>query len=84
MDFAVLLRRGYRLRGAVMPQSVVKIRGLLQMLRLIDRFFLFVILIMIAISFGCGYAVRDWISRRRHAADREQFYQRHPELRPEK
>ena len=83
MDFAVLLRRGYRLRGAVMPQSVVKIRGLLQMLGLIVRFFPFVILIVIAISFGCGYAVRDWISRRRHAADREQFYQRHPELRPD-
>jgi hypothetical protein len=25
----------------------------------------------IVISFACGYAVRDWISKRRHAAERE-------------
>jgi hypothetical protein len=44
----------------------------------------FAMLGIIAIScFGCGYAVRDFQSRRRRAAERERFYLQHPELRPE-
>jgi hypothetical protein len=32
------------------------------------------------VGFACGYGVREYIARRRHAADREKFYQEHPEL----
>jgi hypothetical protein len=35
------------------------------------------------IAFGCGYGVRELISRHRRAVEREKFYQRHPEARPE-
>ena len=39
------------------------------------------LLLVIGTSFACGYAVREWISRRRRAAEREKFLQRHPEAR---
>lgn len=35
------------------------------------------------IAFGCGYGVRELLSRRRRAIEREKFYQRNPEKRPE-
>jgi hypothetical protein len=38
-------------------------------------------LLVIAISFACGYGVRELISRRLRAREREKFYDRHPELR---
>jgi hypothetical protein len=37
--------------------------------------------LMLIISFGCGYGVREWISRRRRAAEREKYYKAHPEER---
>jgi hypothetical protein len=40
------------------------------------------ILSAIVISFACGYAIRDWMSRRRRASEREKFYKRDPEARP--
>ena len=39
------------------------------------------LLLVIIISFGCGYGVREWLSRRRRAAEREKYYERHPEER---
>jgi hypothetical protein len=39
-------------------------------------------LLPILISFACGYGVRELISRRRLAAAREEYYQKHPEERP--
>jgi hypothetical protein len=39
-------------------------------------------LLLMLISFGCGYGVREWISRRRRAAERELYYKAHPEERP--
>jgi hypothetical protein len=36
----------------------------------------------LAVAFACGYAVRDRQSRRRSAAEREKFHQRHPEYGP--
>jgi hypothetical protein len=42
---------------------------------------LFPLLFVILVSFACGYGVRELISRRRHAADREKYYQKHPEER---
>jgi hypothetical protein len=38
------------------------------------------IVILWLVGFACGYGVREYIARRRHAADREKFYQEHPEL----
>jgi hypothetical protein len=49
------------------------------MLGLIQQFLPF--LAIVAISFACGYAVRAWKSRRRRAAEREKFLERHPEFR---
>jgi len=53
------------------------------MLDLIEQYFLYLIMVGFVITFACGYAVRDWISRRRHAAERELFYKKHPELHPD-
>jgi len=50
------------------------------MLGLIQQFLPILILSGFAISFACGYAVRDRQSRRRRAAEREKFHQRHPEF----
>jgi hypothetical protein len=36
-----------------------------------------VILFPLAISFGCGYGLRDWISRRRRKEVRKKFYDRY-------
>jgi hypothetical protein len=47
-----------------------------QMLGLIRE--LLQILSVIVISFACGYAFRDWKSRRRRDAQRKKFHQRHP------
>jgi hypothetical protein len=40
---------------------------------------LLLILLPLLISFGCGYGVRELISRRRRAAEREKFLSKHPE-----
>jgi len=40
------------------------------------------LLVVIFVSFACGYGVRELISRRRRAAARENYYQKHPEERP--
>jgi hypothetical protein len=37
----------------------------------------------LAISFGCGYGVRDWVSRRRRKEARKRFYERYPKSQPE-
>ena len=42
---------------------------------------LLLILLPLLISFAGGYGVRELISRRRHAAEREKYYQKHPEER---
>ena len=34
-----------------------------------------------AIGFAGGYGIREWISRRRWAAAREAYHERHPERR---
>jgi len=39
------------------------------------------ILLLLLISFACGYGIREWKSRRRHAAAREEYYRKHPEER---
>jgi hypothetical protein len=39
-------------------------------------------LILLLIGFACGYAVRELISRRRRAAIRREYYQKHPEEQP--
>jgi len=39
-------------------------------------------LAVVLISFACGYGVREVISRRRRAIEREKYYRRHPEGRP--
>jgi len=39
------------------------------------------LLLVIVVSFGCGYGVREWISRRRGAAERAKYHERHPEER---
>ena len=39
------------------------------------------LLFLIIISFGCGYGVREWMSRRRRAVERKIYYERHPEAR---
>ena len=36
------------------------------------------------IGFGFGYGVRELLSRLRHAAARQRFYEKHPELREQK
>jgi hypothetical protein len=38
-------------------------------------------IIPMAVSFAFGYALREWISRRRRAAARRKYYERHPEAR---
>jgi hypothetical protein len=40
------------------------------------------LLFLILFSFGCGYGVREWVSRRRRAAEREKYYKAHPAERP--
>jgi hypothetical protein len=35
------------------------------------------LIIMISVSFACGYGVRDWISRRRRKEARKRYYERH-------
>jgi hypothetical protein len=37
------------------------------------------LLLPLVIGFACGYGVREWISRRRRAAARKKYYERHPE-----
>jgi hypothetical protein len=37
-----------------------------------------VIMFLLAISFACGYGLRDWISRRRRKEVRKKFYERYP------
>jgi hypothetical protein len=36
---------------------------------------------MLLVGLVSGYAVRELMSRRRHAAIRERYYQKHPEMR---
>jgi len=43
-------------------------------------FQLIAVLLSLIISFACGYGVREWVSRRRHAAARKDYFERHPEL----
>ena len=43
---------------------------------------LLALLAVVLISFACGYGVREVISRRRRAIERERYYRRHPEGRP--
>jgi hypothetical protein len=44
-----------------------------------------VIMFPLAISFACGYSLRDWISRRRRKEVRKRFYEKHrPEPLPPK
>jgi hypothetical protein len=38
-------------------------------------------IVVLGIGFAGGYGAREWISRRRRAAEREAYYERHPELR---
>jgi len=40
------------------------------------------LLMIVVVSFAGGYAVRDWQSRRRRAAERKKFHERHPEFGP--
>ena len=40
------------------------------------------LLLVILISFACGYGVRELISRRRRAVIREEYYRNHPEEHP--
>ena len=44
---------------------------------------LLILLPLLLISFACGYGVRELISRRRRAAERAKYYQKHPEERPQ-
>jgi hypothetical protein len=37
---------------------------------------------VLLVGFACGYAVREYISRRRRAANRKRFYEEHPEFGP--
>jgi len=46
------------------------------MLKLIMLVFLFAL----AVSFACGYGVREWISRRRRNEARKKFYEKHSKL----
>jgi hypothetical protein len=39
------------------------------------------LLIGLFVGFGLGYGVREFLSRRRRAAERTQYYERHPEER---
>ena len=44
-----------------------------------------VIMFPLAISFACGYAVRDWMSRRRRKEVRKKFYEKYrPDALPSK
>ena len=42
---------------------------------------LLLLLIIVFVSFACGYGVREFIARRRRAAARKKFYDEHPDLR---
>jgi hypothetical protein len=42
---------------------------------------LIVILLLLLISFACGYGIRELKSRHRRAAARKEYYRRHPEER---
>jgi hypothetical protein len=37
--------------------------------------------VLLAVAFGCGYGVREFIAHRRRAAARKKFYDEHPDLR---
>ena len=39
------------------------------------------LIVLPGISFAGGYGTREWISRRRRAIAREQYFERHPEAR---
>ena len=39
------------------------------------------LLLLLAVAFGSGYGVREYIMRRRNAAARKKFYDEHPDLR---
>ena len=39
------------------------------------------LLALLAVAFGCGYGVREYIARRRNTAARKKFYEEHPDLR---
>jgi len=39
------------------------------------------LLLLLAVAFGGGYGVREYIARRRNAAARKKFYAEHPDLR---
>ena len=39
------------------------------------------LLLLLAVAFGCGYGVREYIARRRNATARKKFYDEHPDLR---
>ena len=40
-----------------------------------------VVFTLTGFGFACGYLTREWMSRRRRAAARKQYYERHPEER---
>jgi hypothetical protein len=42
---------------------------------------LLAVLLLFSLGFACGYGIREWISRRRRAAEREKFHRKHPEQR---
>jgi hypothetical protein len=37
----------------------------------------FFLLIVLLIGFAIGYGVREWLSRRRHAAERKKYHETH-------
>jgi hypothetical protein len=39
------------------------------------------LLLLLAVAFGSGYGIREYIARRRRAAARKKFYDEHAELR---
>ena len=40
------------------------------------------LLVLLVVAFGCGYGLRDYISRRRHVIARKKFLEEHPEFGP--
>jgi hypothetical protein len=44
-------------------------------------FALLPVLTIIIAAFACGYALREYMARRRNAAARKKFYDEHPDLR---
>ena len=40
------------------------------------------LLAIIIASFACGYALREYIARRRHHTARKKFHEEHPEFGP--